>query len=221
MRWRLALLPALLLGLLPVSWAVSAPVPASPCKAEIARILSGLETLPGHEEETTTVTETQAHATAPFAVVATKRTVVRRVPPDRLYFALWKQEKLRIESLTIGAQTWEREPGEPWKLEPPAKPGSVAKAAQNLAEKIASLDKEWRSMIDDEQCRGVVDDHGQKAIRYTYRILVAEVELWVDPVTRHPLRERAFTALRGLQSRSTKTRVFRYDDKLRVEPPED
>lgn len=219
-RWCLTLLPALLIGLQPVCGAASTLVPASPCKMEIARVLSSLETLPNHEEESKSVTETRADVTAPFAVVATKRTLVRRVQPDRLYFGLWKQDKLRLESVSIGAQTWDREPGESWKVEPPAKPGSITKAEQNLPDKIAQLDKEWRLIIDDEQCHGIVDDQGRKAIRYTYRIMVSQVELWVDATTQHPLREHASTRLNSLRSRNTTSKVFRYDDKLRVEPPE-
>jgi hypothetical protein len=88
----------------------------SKCHEEIITALTALDTL-SHEETRVTLTESRTSEKAQYRVASSKRAVVVRVAPDRSFVTLWKNGVLRLESIAIGNRTWNREPGEEWKLQ--------------------------------------------------------------------------------------------------------
>jgi hypothetical protein len=197
---------------------VAAAEPAQPaCKKEIVDILAGMEALPPHEETKTTIHENKKNPGASFEKASDKRTVVRRVAPDRYTFTMWKQGTLRLESVTIGKRTWDREPGTGWTLQPSSRQTELT---DSLAARIADTARELNSTIEEPGCHGLGERAGKPVLRYTYRLLLSDFELWVDSVTRHPVEERMVIELPALNARSVTTRHFKYDPSMRVEAPE-
>lgn len=114
------------------SFAFAQP-PQIDCKQEIVAILAGMDALPAHEETKTTITETKSNPKEAHQVVSSKKARIVRVPPDRFSITLWKNDQLRLESISVGSRTWDREPGEEWKLEPTAQPGTIGYFIDDVA----------------------------------------------------------------------------------------
>ena len=190
-----------------------------PCKDRIVQILSRVDALPAHEEIRTTVTEAKEDGASAYAIVATKKSVIKRIAPDRFSITMWKNDELRAESISIGRKTWDREPGAEWTLEKPAKPGSPDAFIDDFAARLERAGKAVTSAIEAPMCHGHVDYAGRQALSYTYRYFIAQAQLWIDAETGMPIEERMVSAADAARTRTTVIRRFRYDPSLIIGEP--
>lgn len=193
---------------------------SSGCKERIVAILAGMDSIPAHEEVRDTVIEKRRTGSSQYQIEATKRMVTYRVPPDRFSATLWRGDQIRIETISIGAHTWDRWPGQDWKLQPEPKPGSPNAFVEDVTTRIVAASQALFPVIAEPECLGPALHEGRKAEAFRYDLLISKGELWTEIGTDRPIFERLVTSSDDLRTRVSVTRRFRYDDTIVIKAPQ-